>query len=282
MYGAVATWIAGHIQVVQGTPHPDSWLTGIACLIGTCAGALAFACAVLVWERLAVDPRRAGLEKAFARLTLNSKLIVNQTYPASATPPSVLEKVCVDAFVAANGDTTISREDHIRADGQPVHYWKQQIRGEGIAKPIDFVEQLGLTIEDVSGSSSKSSVVYLVLENTPRSKEIAIFHLPKIEPAEPAARVVKTQFCWPGLSTMPKTNEEDWGWTLESKKDVLLFELTVRYDNAIGPVKCTVVSAQPVAAVLSAVKDAAGSGWKYTVPNSPGTFLHELKFRRTS
>ena len=186
-------------------------------------------------------------------------------------------------FIAKNGDTSITREDHVRADGRPLRYWSQQIIGKPDSTPIDFVEQLGYEVDDVNGSTMGHGVVYLVLDNSRVSKEIAVFHLPEIDPSETAARVIKTKFTWPQFSTkLIKTKTEDWGWVLKSRQNVALFELTVGYDKSLGTIGCTVLSAQPTGSQLMPLTTAVSNGYKYTVPNSPANgFKHELRFMRS-
>jgi hypothetical protein len=285
IYDAAAAWTTRHVSIVAGKPAVDSQLVLSVCVSGLLAATLAVACIVLliddVHQRNA-SPRTTSLKRALRIVTDNSKRIVYQAYPPSKTPPWLFDKMVIDIFVGANGDAIVKREEHLRADGAPLRMWNQIIVGEDDSTPIEFVEQLNYKVEDKTTKDGSLGVAHLVLNNDPRLKEIAIFHLPEIEPGETSARIVMTEFAWPGLSTkLKKDGTERWEWIVKSRKNVPLFELKVSYDRSWGKVACEVVSARTPTSTLEVVESAAARGWKYTVPDSPANgFKHELKFSR--
>lgn len=209
-------------------------------------------------------PRSIALQKAYDAVLTNALKIVRKAYPPQQDPPWVFEKVSISVFVNENGDTTLNREDHVRADDGPLRYWEQEIAGEDDSHPVDFLEELGFQLKDEGGNE----VAYLVTANEPTRKSVAVFHLPELTPAEPAARIIKSRYTWPRFDRkLSKTGKDDWAWELRSRKRIPVVEFQVCYAKAVGKVSCEVINARVPGDKLEAVELGEGAGWKYTVPD---------------
>lgn len=292
--GGLVTQIPGVYSAIEGflqsqtvvppkvTARPTPLLVllcaiGIAMLFGLLAvsGVLLYDAATLRRGK----PRDQALRKAFEALTDNAREIVMKTYPSQSDPPWLFEKVCITVTVSANGDTVVEREEHVRAEGGPLHYWEVGITAEDDSTPVDFVEQLGFTVKDDTGQGSTTSVAYLVLKNTPRAKNVGLFLLPKIEPAEARARVIKTTYRWPGLSTKLRNHGRDeWSFRLKSKRPIPVVEFCVYYAPEFGT-----LTSRPVTPVGSpqGVEFGGMKGFKYTFTDARAdAFQHILEIVR--
>jgi hypothetical protein len=251
---------------------------GIAMLVGL----LAVSC-VLLYDAAALrrgKPRDKALQKAFDALTDNAREIVKKTYPPQNDPPFLFDRVCITVTVSANGDTVVEREEHVRAEGGPLHYWEMGITAEDDSTPVDFVEQLGFTVKDETGQGSTTSVAYLVLKNTPRAKNVGLFLLPKIEPAEPRARVIKIKYQWPGFSTKLRAQGRDeWSFRLKSKRPIPVVEFCAYYAPEFGTLRSRSVT--PTSGLPQGVEFGGMKGFKYTLTDARAdSFQHILEIER--
>src|SRR5688500_5368761 len=151
-YAAIEGFLQSQIVVApKATARPTPLLVLLcAVAIAMLVGLLAVSC-VLLYDSATLRrgrPRDQALQKALDALTDNAREIVKKTYPPQNDPPWLFEKVCITVTVSANGDTVVEREEHVRAEGGPLHYWEIGITAEDDSTPVDFVEQLGFTVKD--------------------------------------------------------------------------------------------------------------------------------------
>lgn len=97
--------------------------------------------------------------------------------------------------VNAAGDCDVTLKYELKAGPQPAQLWRFQMSADNTAKKIDWLEQINFKVELLNNIPG-TELRYLVYNNGPLYKEVAIFFLPEIKPND--TREVQITYQWPG------------------------------------------------------------------------------------
>ena len=223
--------------------------------------------------------RNDRLKQSFDQMVDSCRQIVRQTYPGQDKSPAYnCEKVKVTVTIDRNGDGIVEEELTMKAAGKALHYWPYMIFADGNAAAVEFMSDLKFEIKENNGVHK---ALYLLTKNEPRKKEVAIFHLPRVDPLENEDRRIWIGYKWRGLfTTLLEENKDEWAYELRSNNSVPYFELKIIYHGDLGTLGCNLIGKNPGAHILRAI-DNGFPGWQFKMDNAPANgFVYEFQLSR--
>jgi hypothetical protein len=222
-----------------------------------------------------------SLEHALQTAMASTSRIKNQLMPTKLKPKRQLLTIENTYVIRKNFDTEVTRRFQMKAAQAPIHFWECIIQvSDAECEAVKYLEAIDFKVVDENRSSAKTDVVYLPLRNDPFSKEVLVYFLPQIDPAEAAPRTVAVTYKWPGMSNELKAKRRDeWGWIVESEtpvQDVVFRFLT---EDLGGKLEMRISGSQDgMQSIVDAGKNPAGlNQMEYRIKDAPsGRYSVEL------
>lgn len=264
-------------MVTEGNTGFVSW---IICL--GVAGTLVFGLlsAQLYWESRKRDKQKNKISDEKHLFMKNSLKFVTESYPESHRPKRLFKKVVYKTTVDHLGNATVQRLDEVKGVDKPLLFWTMDLGASSDVPGIERIKDLQLSVID---KNEKTSVTYLLIQNSPHRKKILIFPLPHIEPSEREPRRIQTEYKWEGMyKPLITENRDTEVITLRSDEDVDRFEFYLFFDPALAIKKPTLTSAPPDDYGIEAVD--GQMGWLFWVNKAPAGngFVYELELEKAT
>lgn len=228
--------------------------------------------------------RNLVVEKTFEKTVLASSRICGQLYPRSRTPQKNFLKVKTVYLVDEDFTTSVTREYEISAITD-LDFDQFVIGAEPEADPCEFLDEIDFKVRD---TNPLNELVYLITENTPYTKRVAVFFLPHINPGD-APRTIVLTYKWPRmLRRLVMKGSEIGNWILNSRDPVPAAELAVYFAPKVkNRVEC-VIHGQRLGEdrdrLIRGTCDMPGcggwEGWRYLLTNAPpGEYKLEFRYK---
>jgi hypothetical protein len=261
----------------QGKVVPATWL--IAVLAAAFIGLVIFLAAyVLTQIKLNRSLKNSIGLKTLDRTFAATAKIRNSLWPRGEKPPFTFTTIKRRHLIHNDLTVTASSEHHVKAISGPVHYFVWSARPEDEAIPVDHLLETNFRIRDITPGGN-FEVEYLQSENGPHSKEVLIYFLPVLQPAESQPRVIEATYMWPGYYRRLSDKEEMSTVSLSKMRSgvtVDLIELEFYLQPGTGKnLVCQRAGSLsgnqsvPVAASFRHSNGEEWQGWKYTITQAP-------------
>lgn len=228
--------------------------------------------------------RIAHLDHALRTAMASASRIKNQLMPTKLKPKRQLLKMENTYVIRKNFDTEVTRCFQIKAVQSPIHFWGCIIEvSDAACQPMAHLEAIDFEVKDEHKSQGPTDVVYLPLRNDPFSKEVLVYFLPQIDPAEPSPRAVAVTYRWPGMcNELRDKRRDEWGWIVESETPVPEVVFRFLTEDLGGKFEMRVSGSQDgTQAITDSGKNAAGlTQIEYVIRDAPaGRYGVELTLK---
>lgn len=217
-------------------------------------------------ERL--DTHRLGMNRVYAQL-------YNESNPTKFNI-SALEGTYK---VLANADTEVEERLTLRADHDPVIFWKFYIQADPHSTPVESIEDMTFKIEH---DDDQVDIEIFVLNDDPKLKKVLVWFLPEIPPG--SERTLRIQYCWPKLmGNLLELGSASYFWYHRSRDTGAPGKLYAefRFDREWGELTCKNIGYKGTGTKLHCDKNALGTKWILSGNNTPlGNTKYELLFQR--
>lgn len=263
-------------RVEQGKVVPAAWL--VLVLTVALSGFAIFLTAYIITQvKLNRSVLSAGLRTLDGMFGATSK-IRTSLWPPGLKPPITFTTIRQRHLIHRDLTLSAFNEHHVKALSGPVHYMVWSDTPEHEANPVDHLLEINFRVSDKTPAGT-SETAYLQSENGPRSKEVLIYFLPVLQPAEPNPRVIEISYVWPGYYLRLKDKEEysslDLGKVPVGQTiDLVEFEFYLEPGTGKRLVCERSGSLQgnqspPSAAVYKDQNGTDWQGWKYVIRHAP-------------
>ncbi len=120
--------------------------------------------------------------------------LVHQLYGESNRARHNIISVEAKYFVGENGDMSVEKVITLQATRLPVQFYKFFVEGDDMSMQAAGMEDIDFKVESLDNNCD---VVYLLITNRVRHKQIVIWFLPEIQVGK--ERRIKITYKWPGL-----------------------------------------------------------------------------------
>jgi hypothetical protein len=232
-------------------------------------------------EKREREERIAHIEHALQLTMAAASRIKNQLMPTKSKPKRQLVSMENTYVIRKNFDTEVTRRFQMKASHSAIHFWECIIQvSDAECNPVKYLDTINFEAVDDNAHGGTTDIVYLPLRNDPFSKEVLVYFLPQIDPAETSARAVSVTYCWPGMCKELKINRRDeWGWNVESEEavpDVVFRFLT---EDLGGKLEMKITGSRDgTQSIVDSGKNSAGLNQiEYRIKNAPsGHYRVEL------
>lgn len=151
--------------------------------------------------------------------------------PPQAVPRKSIKNVHMVYLISRDFTTELTREYEIEAVNETIHYWNLSNNPSEYADEAEYLDDIDFKVKEGSGFGE---IVYLPTRNDPRDKRITFYFLPRLEPGNPARKVVLS-FKWPRyMKKLDVTGEEEISFNLSSDKPVESVRVEVYLEKGGG------------------------------------------------
>jgi hypothetical protein len=162
---------------------------------------------------------------------LAASRIRDQVTPPDKAVVKSFDYVRVSYFIERDLTAAVIREYGIRTSDQPLHFWTTGNSATSFADEVEYLDDMDFKVKDHSGRE----VVYLPTKNDPRSKEVVLYFLPRVESSESEARKIEITYKWPSLlRQLRELGYEDFTFALESKQGIPELQFRFLLESGTG------------------------------------------------
>ncbi len=188
--------------------------------------------------------------------------------PPQKVPQKSFKTIRMVYLINKDFTTEVTREYEIEAVNETVHYWNLSNRPSEYADEVEYLDDINFKVKEASGGGE---IAYLPTTNEPRDKRVTVYFLPRLEPGNPARRVV-CSFKWPRyLKKLGDTNEEEMSFDLSSVKEIETVQIEMYLEKGTGRNLECVVTGPDYDGKVQKQKhpDLGWDGFVYVIKNAP-------------
>jgi hypothetical protein len=229
---------------------------------------IAIAVLSTLWLRQIALPSSSRAKRELSGLVGAINKIVHGLYRIDDQTRWSFTRVRANYFINGNCDGRVVLEYELKAGQKPAQVWRFKFNADETAKAIDWLDEVDLKVELINPVQD-AELKYLLYNNSPRKKEIAIFFLPEIQPNE--SRTVKISYSWPRFAAdlLEKGSTE---FQIEFKTvdpgDLADVQYDFEFASSLGPMNFDQIGPKDAPLVAIAMDGRNGRfGWRYSHPS---------------